>query len=299
MGSLATRRVSGWRTALQLGRVSNLPTVWSNVIAGSVACRNGAPALGDNPRCRDLGDVRRRHVPQRRVRQRYRCARAARTADPLRRHRHGRGVRPRRRPAHRRHRRHVRNQRPCRRCRRRAGRRHPALQLAPQRQSICAVRYGVVPGAGVCGRRAGGRAHAVGDSIDRGSGGPPRYVAGLTYTARLENLDRVASLWPLPLLAAPVIVALNATDFSAAAVIALAALAACGVRVAQLLRRRAQGDVGRAVGLLIAAISLNDALFATTTGVDYAPSLVSPASHSPSRCNAMSLRVDEPETPAP
>lgn len=34
MGSLATRRVSGWRTALKLGRVSNLPTVWSNVIVG-------------------------------------------------------------------------------------------------------------------------------------------------------------------------------------------------------------------------------------------------------------------------
>ena len=97
------------------------------------------------------------------------------------------------------------------------------------------------------------------------------YVAGLTYTARLESLDRVASLWPLPLLAAPVIVAINGTNFSAAAIIALIALAACGVRVAQLLSRRSRGDVGRAVGLLIAAIALNDALFATTTGVAYAP----------------------------
>ena len=42
MGSLATQRVSGWRTALKLGRVSNVPTVWSNVIAGS-ALAAGAP----------------------------------------------------------------------------------------------------------------------------------------------------------------------------------------------------------------------------------------------------------------
>ncbi len=42
MGSLATRRVSGWRTALKLGRVSNLPTVWSNVIAAT-ALAGGAP----------------------------------------------------------------------------------------------------------------------------------------------------------------------------------------------------------------------------------------------------------------
>jgi 4-hydroxybenzoate polyprenyltransferase len=34
MGSLAAPRLIGWRAALRLGRVSNLPTVWSNVIAG-------------------------------------------------------------------------------------------------------------------------------------------------------------------------------------------------------------------------------------------------------------------------
>ena len=35
MGSLAAPRLIGWRAALRLGRVSNLPTVWSNVLAGS------------------------------------------------------------------------------------------------------------------------------------------------------------------------------------------------------------------------------------------------------------------------
>jgi 4-hydroxybenzoate polyprenyltransferase len=96
------------------------------------------------------------------------------------------------------------------------------------------------------------------------------YVAGLTFTARMESIDRIGSLWPLLLLAAPAIVAVAGTDFSPAAIIALVALAVCAVRVAMLLRRREPGDVSRAVGLLIAAISLNDALFATTTGMDYA-----------------------------
>jgi 4-hydroxybenzoate polyprenyltransferase len=96
------------------------------------------------------------------------------------------------------------------------------------------------------------------------------YVAGLTYAARTESLDRIGSLWPLLLLAAPVAVGLAGTDFSVPAIIALAAMAVCAARVAQLLRRRAGGDVSRAVGLLIAAIALNDALFASTTGATYA-----------------------------
>ena len=96
------------------------------------------------------------------------------------------------------------------------------------------------------------------------------YVAGLTYAARMENLDRIGSLWPLLLLAAPVAVGLARTDFSLPAIVALAAIAVCARGVAQLLRRRAAGDVSRAVGLLIAVIALNDALFASTTGATYA-----------------------------
>jgi 4-hydroxybenzoate polyprenyltransferase len=42
MGSLAAQRMISWRTALRLGRVSNLPTVWSNVIAAT-ALAGGAP----------------------------------------------------------------------------------------------------------------------------------------------------------------------------------------------------------------------------------------------------------------
>jgi len=97
------------------------------------------------------------------------------------------------------------------------------------------------------------------------------YVAALTFAARLENVDRVASLWPLPLLAAPAAVAVAYGAVSPLALVILAMLAVCAARVATLLRKRGPGDVSRAVALLIAAISLNDAFFATTTDVHYAP----------------------------
>jgi 4-hydroxybenzoate polyprenyltransferase len=93
------------------------------------------------------------------------------------------------------------------------------------------------------------------------------YVAGLTFTARLENVDRVGSYWPLLLMAAPLAVALPRLEPSLVAITALALLAVCAWRVVQLLRRRAAGDVGRAVGIMIAAIALNDALFSATSGM--------------------------------
>jgi len=37
------RRLIGWRTALRLGRVSNLPTVWTNVLAGSAIAGGPSP----------------------------------------------------------------------------------------------------------------------------------------------------------------------------------------------------------------------------------------------------------------
>ena len=75
-------------------------------------------------------------------------------------------------------------------------------------------------------------------------------------------LDRIGSFWPLLLLSAPVAVSVGPHGLFAPAIVALAAIAVCAAVAAQLLRRRAAGDVSRAVGLLIAAIALNDALFA-------------------------------------
>jgi len=95
------------------------------------------------------------------------------------------------------------------------------------------------------------------------------HVAGLTYAARTEAFDRVEWLWPLLLLAAPFVVSLgiagSATTLSLATVVAGAMLLAADVAAVQWLRRRATspGAVSRAVSLLIAAVSLADGLVAT------------------------------------
>lgn len=95
------------------------------------------------------------------------------------------------------------------------------------------------------------------------------HVAGLTYAARTEAFDRVERLWPLLLLAAPFVVSFgiagSATTLSLATVVAGAMLLAADVAAVQWLRRRANstGAVSRAVSMLIAAVSLADGLLAS------------------------------------
>ncbi|MCW5623476.1 MAG: UbiA family prenyltransferase [Burkholderiales bacterium] len=85
------------------------------------------------------------------------------------------------------------------------------------------------------------------------------YLIGLTYIAKQEHLDRIGRLWPLAFLAVPVIYgAVLASDQPFAAV-PLVLLTAVIVFCLWLLRRRSRGDVPRAVVTLIAGISLLDA----------------------------------------
>lgn len=270
MGSLATRRVSGWRTALKLGRVSNLPTVWSNVVAGC-ALAGGAPlqlvvtiALAVSAMYvagMFLNDAFDRKIDARERPERpipageisvdavfvvggallvagvvtlAATSNLAGVAAVVL-----------------------------------AGAilvydwHHKGNPAAPFVMGLCRALVYVVAATAVMPELTAAVLIAAAALL--------AYVAGLTFTARQESLDRVANLWPLPLLAAPLIVALAGSDYSPAAIAALIALAACAVRVGQRLLRRAAGDVSQAVALLIAAISLNDALFASTTGVNYAP----------------------------
>jgi len=86
------------------------------------------------------------------------------------------------------------------------------------------------------------------------------YVAGLTYAARQESLDKVGNLWPLALLAAPMVVGLPALQHGPGAIaiyLLLPVLVAAAVWL--LAKRPAAGSVSRAVGWLIAGISLCDA----------------------------------------
>ncbi len=100
------------------------------------------------------------------------------------------------------------------------------------------------------------------------------YVAGLTYAARQESLDKVGNLWPLALLAAPMLVAIGVFRQGAGAVAVYLVLAAWIAAAVYLLARRpGTGAVSRAVGWLIAGISLCDAAILASTGA-IVPALV-------------------------
>ena len=94
------------------------------------------------------------------------------------------------------------------------------------------------------------------------------YLIGLTYAAKQEALDRLESLWPLAFLAAPVIYGLVALamQFEAILLILLTGLVAWIGLALFYLRRRQKGDVPKAVVSLIAGISLVDALFLAAAG---------------------------------
>jgi 4-hydroxybenzoate polyprenyltransferase len=84
------------------------------------------------------------------------------------------------------------------------------------------------------------------------------HLIGLTYIAKQEHLDRIGALWPLGFLAVPVLYGLALA--LAAPVVCLPLALYLGVLVYALgrLRRRAPGDVPRAVVTLIAGMSVLD-----------------------------------------
>jgi hypothetical protein len=86
------------------------------------------------------------------------------------------------------------------------------------------------------------------------------HVAGITYAARQESLDRVGNLWPLALLAVPLLAALTAIADGWIVTTAFLLLAADAAAVRLLASRPVPGAVPLAVSSLIAAICLVDAL---------------------------------------
>jgi 4-hydroxybenzoate polyprenyltransferase len=100
------------------------------------------------------------------------------------------------------------------------------------------------------------------------------YVAGLTYAARQESLDKVGNLWPLALVAAPLLAAMGVFQVGAGAVAIYLLLALwMGAAVYLLAKRPGVGAVSRAVGWLIAGISLCDAALLASAGA-MTPALV-------------------------
>jgi hypothetical protein len=92
------------------------------------------------------------------------------------------------------------------------------------------------------------------------------YLIGLTYVAKQETLGEVRNLWPLLFLGAPVAYALvRAPGGPTAAVLSLAFVLWVAIAL-WCLRRRQPGDVPRAVVSLIAGIALLDAVLIAGAG---------------------------------
>lgn len=135
---------------------------------------------------------------------------------------------------------------------------HKKNVLGPVVMGLCRVL--VYVGAGLC------TTLALPAGLWIGAGLMLCYLIGLTYVAKQENLGKIENLWPLIFLAAPV--AYGAWLATAHAVVGIFWLLFSGWMLVALwfLRRRSKGDIPRAVVSLIAGISLLDAMLIAGTG---------------------------------
>ena len=92
------------------------------------------------------------------------------------------------------------------------------------------------------------------------------HLIGLTYIAKQEHLDRIGSLWPLGFLAVPVLYGLWLAVAAPAAWLPLLLYVGVLGFALNLLRRRARGDVPRAVVTLIAGMSVLDGVVLAGAG---------------------------------
>jgi len=86
------------------------------------------------------------------------------------------------------------------------------------------------------------------------------YLIGLTYTAKQEHLDRIGAIWPLAFLAVPAVYGIWIATRQSSALLPLLLFIGWVLYALWLLRRRAKGDVPRAVVSLIAGIALLDSV---------------------------------------
>ena len=92
------------------------------------------------------------------------------------------------------------------------------------------------------------------------------YIVGLTYAAKQEAYDRLDRAWPLAVLALPLLLGLSQTWSNPLGLVIWGALAVVIAVALRLLFRRNRGDVPKAVVTLIAGISLYDAVLIAANG---------------------------------
>lgn len=92
------------------------------------------------------------------------------------------------------------------------------------------------------------------------------YIVGLTYAAKQEAYDRLGNAWPLGVLALPLLYACWHAGTVLFAIVLCAGLALVVLVALRLLFRRQKGDVPKAVVTMIAGISLYDAALIAGSG---------------------------------
>ena len=130
---------------------------------------------------------------------------------------------------------------------------HKGNIFAPIIMGLCRALVYLTTGAAVSGE--------IRFALIAGAIALAAHVIGLTYAARQENLNQVGRLWPLAILAGPLLFALPGMSSGWLVVIGCVLLCAADIAAVRLLAQRAAPDaVPRAVSMLIAAICLVDAL---------------------------------------
>jgi hypothetical protein len=136
---------------------------------------------------------------------------------------------------------------------------HKGNTLSPVVMGLCRALVYVGTGVAIAG--------GISNATLIGAAALACHVAGITYAAKQESLDRVGNLWPLVLLAVPLIAALPVLFdgwTTVAAFVLLLAADATAIRL--LVKRPSPGAVPLAVSGLIAAICLVDALAIAAAG---------------------------------
>ncbi len=99
-----------------------------------------------------------------------------------------------------------------------------------------------------------------------GALGLAAYIVGLTYAAKQEAYDRLDRAWPLVVLVIPLIYALTQANGNTPALVIWVGLVVVALIALRLLFRRNKGDVPKAVVTMIAGISLYDAVLIAGMG---------------------------------
>lgn len=135
---------------------------------------------------------------------------------------------------------------------------HKATELAPVLMGACRLILYLV--AASCGTEG-----VTGWSVWCGLA-LMSYIVGLSFIARVESRPGALALWPLIFLSAPVVLALlmNAGNYFKSAVLLSVILALWILRCARPIFSHAQRDIGRAVTGLLAGIVLVDLLAVTS-----------------------------------